>query len=70
MSVMNGFRAELIDKILGFNAHIVVKPYEEKIENESINELNSLSDIINKRMFSFSGEAILINKNHTKEKIK
>ena len=66
MSVMNGFRAELIDKILGFNAHIVVKPYEEKIENESINELNSLSDIINKRMFSFSGEAILINKNHTK----
>ena len=32
MSVMNGFRAELIDKILGFNAHIIVKPNEEKIE--------------------------------------
>ena len=26
MSVMNGFRAELISKILGFNPHIIVKP--------------------------------------------
>ena len=24
MSVMNGFRSELIDKIVGFNAHVVV----------------------------------------------
>ena len=32
MSVMNGFRTELINKIVGFNAHITVKPYEEKIE--------------------------------------
>ena len=31
MSVMNGFRAELIDKILGFNTHIVIKPYEKEI---------------------------------------
>ena len=31
MSVMNGFRTELIDKVLGFNAHIIVKPYEKKI---------------------------------------
>ena len=29
MSVMNGFRTELIDKIVGFNAHAVVKPYEQ-----------------------------------------
>ena len=27
MSVMNGFRTELIDKILGFNPHIIVKHY-------------------------------------------
>jgi lipoprotein-releasing system permease protein len=28
MSVMNGFRGELIDKILGINGHIVVQPLE------------------------------------------
>ena len=32
MSVMNGFRTELINKIIGFNAHITVKPYENVIE--------------------------------------
>ena len=36
MSVMNGFRTELIDKIVGFNAHAIIKPYgatiNEKIE--------------------------------------
>ena len=31
MSVMNGFRTELINKIVGFNAHITVKPYEKKL---------------------------------------
>ena len=31
MSVMNGFRSELINKIVGFNAHITVKPYEKKL---------------------------------------
>ena len=40
MSVMNGFRTELIDKILGFNAHIIIKPYEKKIESQNLNELN------------------------------
>jgi lipoprotein-releasing system permease protein len=29
MSVMNGFRTELISKIVGFNSHITVKSYEE-----------------------------------------
>ena len=46
MSVMNGFRTELIDKILGFNAHIIVKPFEKKIESQNSNKLNSLSNII------------------------
>ena len=66
MSVMNGFRTELIDKILGFNAHIIIKPYEKKIESQNLNELNSLSNIIEKTMFSFNGEGILINKDETK----
>ena len=38
MSVMNGFRAELINKIVGFNAHITVKPYENSINLDNINE--------------------------------
>lgn len=66
MSVMNGFRTELIDKILGFNAHIIIKPYEKKIESQKLNELGLLSNIIEKVMFSFNGEGILINKEETK----
>ena len=65
MSVMNGFRAELINKIVGFNAHVTVKPYENQINNEKLknNYLNLISkDII----FSNSGEAIIINKAYTK----
>ena len=26
MSVMNGFRTELINKIIGFNPHVIIKP--------------------------------------------
>ena len=40
MSVMNGFRAELINKIIGFNAHITVKPYEERISNKKLDDQN------------------------------
>ena len=65
MSVMNGFRAELIDKILGFNAHIIVKPYEKKIERENLKKLNVLQDNILRTSFTFSGQGILINKEST-----
>ena len=40
MSVMNGFRSELINKIVGFNSHITVKPYEKEIELEKLNNQN------------------------------
>ena len=30
MSVMNGFRTDLTNKILGFNPHITIKPYNDK----------------------------------------
>ena len=36
MSVMNGFRTELINKIVGFNSHLVLSPYEETIDVEKI----------------------------------
>ena len=65
MSVMNGFRTELINKILGFNAHIIVKPYEVKIEKEELKKLNSIGNNITRTSFTFSGQGILINKDNT-----
>ena len=65
MSVMNGFRAELINKILGFNPHIIVKPYETKIERESVKKLIALDKSIARTSFTFTGQGILINKQST-----
>ena len=59
MSVMNGFRTELIDKIVGFNAHAVVKPY-----NKPLRIMNEVDFAFN--IFSNDGEAVIINKNNTK----
>jgi len=65
MSVMNGFRSELINKIVGFNAHITVSPYENEIEIEKLNnkKLNFISDSL---VLSNTGEAIIIKSNITK----
>ncbi len=64
MSVMNGFRTELINKIVGFNAHITVKPYENKIEINKINQdLKSISENL---ILSNSGESIIIKSDITK----
>ena len=65
MSVMNGFRSELINKIVGFNAHITVEPYEKYINPDSINnpQLNSISENL---ISSNTGEAIIIQKDISK----
>ena len=65
MSVMNGFRSELIDKIVGFNAHAVVKPYENPINTKIFSNKN-LRLISSKLILSTSGEGVIINKNYTK----
>ena len=65
MSVMNGFRSELINKIVGFNAHVVVDPYNKKIDNSKIQD-NNLKLISKDLIFSNDGEAILIKKDFTK----
>ncbi len=65
MSVMNGFRTELIDKIIGFNAHAVVKPYDQPISKENLNN-KILKDLSKKFLFSNSGEGVLMNKDYTK----
>ena len=62
MSVMGGFRTELVSKILGFNPHIIVKPYEKKINKEDLTSLKILEKSILRTSFTFSGQAILINK--------
>ena len=65
MSVMNGFRTELINKIVGFNAHVTIKPYENLINLDKLKN-NNLKLISNKLIFSNSGEAIVISKDYTK----
>ena len=65
MSVMNGFRTELINKIVGFNAHVTVKPYENKID---INKINNeyLDQISENLILSNSGEAIILDNDSSK----
>ena len=65
MSVMNGFRTELINKIVGFNAHVTVKPYESSISLEQLDNEN-LKLISKELILSNSGEAIVISKDYTK----
>ena len=64
MSVMNGFRTELINKIVGFNAHVTVKPYQNKIKVDKINQ--KLQSISKNVILSNSGEAIIIKSDISK----
>ena len=65
MSVMNGFRTELISKILGFNPHIIVKPYSNKIPDIDLKKVDILNDYIDRTAFTFNGQSILINQDNT-----
>ena len=65
MSVMNGFRTELVNKIIGFNAHMTVKPYENKIAKEKLDNQN-LKSISESLIFSNSGEGIIIKNDYSK----
>ena len=65
MSVMNGFRTELVNKILGFNPHIIIKPYDKKIDPKETKKLNELKTNILRTAFTFTSQGILINKKNT-----
>ena len=65
MSVMNGFRTELINKIVGFNAHAVVKSYDKKL-NIDFEITKNISKEIDNIILSNDGEAVILNKNSTK----
>ena len=65
MSVMNGFRAELINKIVGFNPHVTVKPYNQEIDVVKI-KTNKLKFISKNLISSNSGEGIIIKNDYSK----
>ena len=65
MSVMNGFRSELTQKILGFNSHITIKPYSANINDQFYYDLqNKYKDA--KIIKTYNGEAIILIKNIAK----
>ena len=66
MSVMNGFRTELINKIVGFNSHITIKSYDDKGIDQSKLNNESLRLITENIIFSNSGEAIILKNNTSK----
>ena len=65
MSVMNGFRTELVNKILGFNPHVIIKPYLHSITSSKISQIK-LKNFSEELILTNSGEGILINKEYTK----
>ena len=65
MSVMNGFRTELINKIVGFNSHITVQPYEQAININNVKK-GSLELISKNLILSNSSEAIIIKEKSSK----
>ncbi len=67
MSVMNGFRTELINKIVGFNSHLTIKSYDQIIDKSKMDN-GALKSISESALFSNSGEAIIL-KNETSKGI-
>jgi lipoprotein-releasing system permease protein len=66
MSVMNGFRTELTNKILGFNPHLIIKPYNQKnIDLKFRNQLSKNFPSI-EVLESYSGEGVVINNDYAK----
>ena len=63
MSVMNGFRSELINKIVGFNSHIIVHSYGKATKDIFGKDIDTLLDVY---LETNSGEVVLIKENFTK----
>ncbi len=65
MSVMNGFRTELINQINGFNPHIKIFSNNSEL---NLNKLNNkkIRDISENFFLSNSGEAVIIHNLYTK----
>ncbi len=63
MSVMNGFRSELINKIVGFNAHVIVNSYSDVSSEVNLknNELKNLSSYI---LHTNTAQGIILTNNN------
>jgi len=65
MSVMNGFKTDLTNKILGLNPHIIIKSFDSSVDESFKKELkDKFSNFKIKK--SFNGEAIIITSELTK----
>jgi lipoprotein-releasing system permease protein len=66
MSVMNGFRTDLTNKILGFNPHLIIKPYNKEIISNNFKK--QLDDNFKEieHQDSFSGEGVVMRTETTK----
>jgi lipoprotein-releasing system permease protein len=65
MSVMNGFKTELTNKILGLNPHIVIQPNGFDIENKYISKIeNNFKGVAVSK--TYSGEGVIINNDQAK----
>ena len=59
MSVMNGFKTELTNKILGLNPHVVIQPNGYNIDEKYISKIeNNFKDISISK--TYSGEGVII----------
>ena len=65
MSVMNGFKTDLTNKILGLNPHLIVQPNGFKIDEEFILNLKNKFKILNISK-TYSGEGIVISNENAK----
>ena len=65
MSVMNGFRSDLIKKINGFNSHATIQSYDGQFNLNEIDE-SSLKNKIEEVIISNNGEGIIIKEKITK----
>jgi lipoprotein-releasing system permease protein len=66
MSVMNGFRTELTNKILGFNPHLTIKPYNNQKINSKFKEQLTKKFSTIQILDSYSGEGVVINNDYAK----
>ena len=60
MSVMNGFRTDLTNKILGFNPHITIKPYNNEIIDKKFKNKIKKKFLNLNIVDSFNGEAVVM----------
>ena len=66
MSVMNGFKTELTNKILGLNPHIVIQSNGFKIEKDFLKKIRQKIHRNFKISKTYSGEGIVIKNQNAK----